>query len=252
MRIVDRDYLDIEPYINECISTGYLTDEYIRRYPLKLFSLYAYIKIYCRVKHLSFKIKYVDVPNRFADKYYITDIGLQMFYKFIRTHKIKFLRNYFGYMLEPLRVRISVTCPETHLIFGNYRGESGNPIKQGIKKPGRIREFTNPLHTKYIDKVFPTLYEAREYLRLRLMYKPPEYFEVYVQRDHKHYDINKKGERIMRIETIWRKLNVIIKPRSERHVFTPEQIQKGFEKIRAIQLAEQRWAEEHEEYLRSL
>ena len=217
----------IEQHIQTCLDKGILTTERIRKYPLRTSNLYAFIKAYSIYTYKPFRYNTRTLNKEHGNKYYLTNEGLELLYSFIKSHSLDFNRKIFPFTFARTYDRDAVLYPEKHYRLGNFRGEIGDTLNiPGTKQGGVVREYINPRHSKYVDKEFATLKEARTYLNHRLRYKSTDYFELYRIRKLTY----RKKDGTISVSHCRVRTKIVV----HRYTgFSPEAIQKGLQKFEA-------------------
>lgn len=172
-------HVNTEKYIERCKEIGILTDEPIRKYPLRASNLAMLIKLYAVETHNPY-----DIDNQRYDilkdyKMYVTDSGLLWVYEAFNRHSLAYLKRVFQYLFVNVKSTDELKMLQRLPSLGNFRGETGERPEAGTKqaavlirshgKNGKIKQTFN----------YPTLKEAREaVLDLSRFYKLDE-FKLY-------------------------------------------------------------------------
>lgn len=162
--------------LQQCKNDGILTEDKIRKYPLLLSNLHVVLKIYAVEHFIPYTYK---LESGVITPYYLTDKGLEMFYKFFETHSFTYCRSLFSQLLIKAEEGFD---PRTYSCFSNFRGTDGVISHAGTKQRALIIRTVGRCQRKF---EFDTIKEARDTLRIWLTLYPIEQFKIYRLRTQK-------------------------------------------------------------------
>lgn len=164
-------------YIDKCKSLGILTEEPIRKYPLRSANLAMVLKAYSVEAYLPYDI---DARNYdiLDDKLYLTDAGLKWLYSVFEKHSLAYLKRVFQFVFSKA-TPASLNQLDAYEGMSNFKGITGDKPKAGSKqkailirahgKNGAIKDVYN----------FNTLHEARQEVLMLTRFYPLEEFTLY-------------------------------------------------------------------------
>lgn len=163
-------------YIAKCKALGVLTDEKIRKYPLRAANLAMVLKAYAVDTNQAYTLNNLKYDEVFSEyELYLTEGGLEWIFDFFKRHGLAFLRTVFQFMFANA-TDFEVQHPETYAGFNNLRGTVGDKQKAGTKQAAILERLVGRVKKQYH---FTTLREAREEFFRLSRYYPIEEFTLY-------------------------------------------------------------------------
>lgn len=161
-------------YISKCLEVGILTEDNIRKYPLRPANLATVLKAYA----ISMKLPYTIDNHNFdiLDDYklYLTDGGFEWLLDFFSQHSLEFLRHTFSFVFS-MATAADISNPD-YQGYKNFRGLRGIKPKAGTKQQailvrtvGRTKRETH----------YETLLEARQAVIDLTRFYPADEFKLY-------------------------------------------------------------------------
>lgn len=162
--------------LQQCKDEGIITEDTIRKFPLSMSNLHVVLKIYAVENHTPYTYK---LEKGVATTYYLTEKGLEWFYKFFKNHSFKYCRSLFSQLLINAEEGFD---PDTYPYFSNFRGTDGIHGVAGSKQKALVIRTVKRCQRKY---PFDSIKEARDALRIWLTQYPIEEFKLYRIREQK-------------------------------------------------------------------
>lgn len=162
-------------YILRCKELGILTDEAIRKYPLRAANLAVVLKAYAHSTYQHYTIDTQDLTALEGHNLYLTADGFEWLVGVFNSHSLPFLRSAFGFVFSNA-TEADLLDPNTYQGYGNFRGEIGDRPKTGtVQKAVLVRKVGRTYRETYFD----TLKEAREAIFDFAKYLPMKDFKLY-------------------------------------------------------------------------
>lgn len=165
-----------DAYVAKCKELGILTDDSIRKYPLRAANLAMVLKAYATDTNQPYTLnnqRYSEVFSDFA--LYLTEGGLEWLFDFFTRHSLSFLKSTFQFLFTNA-TQFEVDHPETYAGFNNLRGTVGDRPKAGTKQGAILVRTCGNLKKTY---TFDSILEAREEFFNISRYYPVEEFTLY-------------------------------------------------------------------------
>lgn len=172
-----------DAYINKCKELGILTDEPIRKFPLRSANLAIVLKAYAITAHLPYGIDNRSFHILDDYKLYLTDDGLEWLIQTFKQFSFPYLRSTFQFVFS------GATKDDIDNVnyfgYGNFRGITGEKPKAGTKQKAiLVRSYGK---NGKIKKEFPfdTIREARQAVLELTRFYPMEQFKLFRIRTQK-------------------------------------------------------------------
>jgi hypothetical protein len=165
-------------YVSQCITTGILTTDRIRKYPLRPSSIAVVVKAFALKARMPFEIDAHKVNEFDTYRLYLTDKGLAWLLNEFKQYTLVFLRSTFQYVFSQATPK-DIENLEQYQGLNNFRGIVGVNYKAGATHPALIvREYgkNNKLKT---ETQYNTLVDARQELLHLTRFYPIEQFKLF-------------------------------------------------------------------------
>lgn len=141
---------------NKLLEANILTEDKIRKFPLRESSLRMTLKLYAVMNHIPYKldIKGLARKNHLTDngdisKYYLTDYGLEWLYQSFESLPQDYVRKVFGKQFTNIP-KSEVIDYRTTYTLNNFRGVTGITAHNGTAQPAFLI-ITLPTRTLRFD-----------------------------------------------------------------------------------------------------
>jgi hypothetical protein len=168
-----------ETYITRCLDIGILTEEPIRKYPLRASNLAMLLKAYAVSTHKPYTIDKQRYYLLQDYKLYMTDEGLLWLYDIFNGHSLNFLKRTFQYLFINVKDIDEVTTCYAAPWLANFRGEVGEQPKAGSKQAAVLVRSYGKDHKIKKEFNFPELRLAREAVLDLTRFYPLGEFKLY-------------------------------------------------------------------------
>ena len=175
-----------------------ITKEKIRKYPLKMTNLRVLLKVYAVETYQPYKF-YIYGLQGIASEYYMTDKGIEWFYKFFKGKTLQYARSLFSNLFTHA-TQDDIDHPELYKGFSNFRGVKGTCVKAGSKQPALIIRTVGKAERKY---EFDSIADAREQLNVWLTLYPIEEFKLYRIRTKNGYKFKEQIKLVLEIYNLY-------------------------------------------------
>lgn len=161
-------------YVSTCITLGILTEEDIRKYPLRNTNLGIVLKVYANAAHKPYTLSpdvYVELERYTL---YLTDDGLDWLLEEFQKHSLRFLRRTYKFVF--INATAKDVTDRNYIGYRNFCGLVGDRPQAGTKQAAVLVRTVGPHVREY---PFDTLKEARKELMNLSRFYPLEQFTLY-------------------------------------------------------------------------
>lgn len=171
-------FLNTDAYITKCKSIGILTEDAIRKYPLRSANLALVLKAYAvdTNKPYTIDVTQFDLLNDYT--LYLTEGGLEWLYDFFARHSLAYLKSAFQFLFLNA-TEADVLNPEGYAAFNNFRGTVGLKPKAGTKQRALLVRAYGKNGILKEKREFDTIVEARDEFFNLSRFFPADSFTLY-------------------------------------------------------------------------
>jgi len=168
-----------ELYIEKCKEIGILTEDKIRKYPLRDANLVFVLKAFAIDTNRPFTIHSTNFDIVTDHELYLTDGGLAWLFDFFGTHSYQYLKSVFSFVFTQASEK-DITDFENYQGYSNFKGLTGVRPKAGTKQRAVLVHTFGPVNNKQtVEYKFNNLNDARTEVLMLTRYYPIEEFTLY-------------------------------------------------------------------------
>lgn len=166
-----------DAYIFKCKKVGILTEEDIRKYPLRSANLACVLKAYAISARLPFTIDNHNYSILDEHKLYLTDGGLEWLLEFFKQYDLSFLRYTFQFLFA--MAKPSDIANQDYQGYQNFKGVKGEKPKAGTKQRAFIERCYGKNNKIKKTYEFDNIREARLAVLDMTRFYPADQFKLY-------------------------------------------------------------------------